>query len=177
MPVRPHVSLVMLRAVGEPVARAVLPVYAGLGLVGAVVLGPTGLTPETVVAVETQSAAARLVLWAVWLTGSAAAVREALLAEKMVYFRSLPVSAGLHLGVSLGLALAVQLPWMALFGVGGGWLAAVRAGALGAAAGALLAVGARGGIEVIARGVGLAAIGAMLWHPVGAAIEAPVAAM
>lgn len=175
MPVRSHVSLVMVRAVGEPVARAVLPVYAGLGLIGAVLFGPTGLTPDTVVAAEHEWVGVRLALWAVWLSGSAAAVREALLAEKATYFRALPIGAGLHLGVSLGLAVAVQLPWIALFGMGGGWLAAARAGALAVAAGAVLAVGPRGGLERVVRGMGLAGIAAVLWHPIGAAIEAPAA--
>lgn len=172
MPNSGHVSLVMVRAAGAPVARAVLPVYAGLGLVSAVLFGPTGLTPDTVVAAEGSEPGVRLVLWAVWLTGSAAAVREALTGENLFYFRALPVPRGLHLGVALGLAAAVQVPWMALFGTGGGGLEAARAGALGAAAAALLAVGPRSTRERVARWAGLAVIGAVVWHPIGAAIEA-----
>jgi hypothetical protein len=172
-----RVFLVMVRTGGEPVARAILPVYAGLGLVCAVLFGPTGLTPDTFVAIEAGDPIGRLVLWAMWLSATVGAARIGLLGRELIYFRALPIARWQHLGLAMALVLALETPWIAVFGLGGGWLEAARAGTLAAAIAAVVAVGPRGWIGAVARAACLAALGVAIWQPLAAHLAAPLGAV
>jgi hypothetical protein len=169
-----RVLLVMLRTGGEPVLRAVLPTFAGLGLLCAVLFGPTGLTPGTVVEAEAAGPATRLGLWAIWLSASVGATRVALLGSGLGYFRALPVSLARHLTLAFGLATAVHMPWIALFGLGGGALSAARVGALALAIAGVLATAPAGWLGHGARAGALVGLGALLWRPLGAPIDAAI---
>ncbi len=102
------------RAIGEPVLRQLLPIYVGIGMVAAVVFGPTGMTAADVTGAAADSAGFRLGLWALWLTALAPATRSLVTAPAGFYLRALPIPRGHHY-LLVGGALAVaQLPW--------GWL-------------------------------------------------------
>ncbi|XYI03235.1 hypothetical protein ACMHYB_27135 [Sorangium sp. So ce1128] len=120
----------------DAVARA-MPLYMGLGLVGAIVFGGNGMHPSQLTGLAAESLPFRLALWAVWLLVGTPAARALLRAPSTFFLRALPVPRA-HLLSAHALLLAVaEVPWVALWAIGVGAPAGSAAGALaGCAAGA-----------------------------------------
>ena len=116
---------------GAALARAA-PMVVALGMMAALVMGPTGMHPADVVAAADGSRAVRLALWGLWLAATAPAMLAALTCRELVYLRALPVARWVWWAVAAAVALAVAAPWAGLFWAGGGAARGCAAG-LGAA--------------------------------------------
>ncbi|HRC54485.1 MAG TPA: hypothetical protein PKU97_01120 [Kofleriaceae bacterium] len=115
-----------LRAVAGPAGRRAGAVWASLAVVAAVVMGPTALTPPSVVALLTSSPGAAALLGGLWLALLHPAARILVRAEAASFLRSLPSPP---LGSALpGATLALlHAPVPALMGAGGAPRAALLA--------------------------------------------------
>ncbi|HWM84654.1 MAG TPA: hypothetical protein VNO33_02425 [Kofleriaceae bacterium] len=132
-----------------------MPFWAALLMIGAVVMGPSALTPAGAVDALDSSRGLRLGLWGLWVAGTVPAARAALARPDLLYLRAMPIAPALWWLCLAVIALAVQAPWVALFWAGGGAAAGVAAGLGAAGLGMSLSVrAARRREMVIAIGLG-----------------------
>jgi ABC-2 type transport system ATP-binding protein len=121
----------LLASAGAAALRRGLPVYGGLGAAALLLFGGNGLQAATVVAGADGSLLARGLLWAGWLVIAGPTI-EALWREPgSFWLRSLPAPRWWHGVILLGLTIAAEGPWVALWWGGGGVV--VGLGALGGA--------------------------------------------
>jgi hypothetical protein len=114
-----------------------VPPFAALLLFAGVVFGGNGMRPRDLCAVVASSMAVRSALWAAWLLITAPAARSLLGTPSTFFLRTLPVQPWQFWAVHGVHLLALQLPWMVLFGLGAGPLAGLAYGIAAAAAAAL----------------------------------------
>jgi hypothetical protein len=111
-----------------------LAVWVGVGLVAAVVVGPTGAKPGDLTGAARHDGGVAAVLIAAWLLLFIPVARQLTRPEATAYLRSLPgptVVARLLLG---GAVLVLQLPWLVLWVLGEGLAGAVVVAGTGAIA-------------------------------------------
>jgi hypothetical protein len=122
-------------------------------MLAAVVMGPTALTPAELVETLADSPSLRVALWALWVGGTAPAVRAAIVRPELFALRAMPIAPATWWLCLAAIAVAVQLPWAAVAWAGGG-AAAGLATAL-AAAGLGTAFSAAGVARAADRAVSL----------------------
>ncbi|XXX82035.1 hypothetical protein WMF30_25065 [Sorangium sp. So ce134] len=141
---------VLVSTAGKDAFARAMPLYMGLGLVGAVVFGGNGMDPAQLTGLAGESLAFRLALWAAWLLVGTPAARALLRAPATFFLRALPVPRlQLLSGHALLLAVA-ELPWVLLWAFGAGALAGLAACAGALAAHAMLLARPRGARELAA---------------------------
>ena len=133
----PILLRVMTGAAGPPALLRAMPPFAALFLFAAVGFGGNGMRPRDLCAVAASSVAVRAALWAAWLLVTAPAARALLGTPSTYFLRALPVPPWQFWAVHGAHLLALQVPWMVLFGIGAGPLAGLAAGIAAAAAAAL----------------------------------------
>lgn len=149
---------VLIRTAGSPALRRAAPVYAAMGMVAGVVLGPNGMSPADLAALLAQSRGVRLVGWSLWLLALAPAARALFHGPGLAYLRWLPASRPHVCTVLAVLLVTLELPWALLFWSGGHELEALTALTLAAGVHALLATRLRNLLE---RGAGLVTLAAL----------------
>ncbi|WP_437948146.1 hypothetical protein WME98_46955 [Sorangium sp. So ce296] len=154
---------VLVSTAGKDAFARAMPLYMGLGLVGAVVFGGNGMHPAQLTGLAGESLPFRLGLWAAWLLVGTPAARALLRAPATFFLRALPVPR-LQLLAAHALLLAVaELPWALLWAFGAGPLAGCAACAAALAAHGMLVARPRGGRELAA--LSLLAIAILLGAP------------
>lgn len=126
----PRSSWVWTRAVVGPAARRAVPVWIGAGIVGAVVLGPTGISPHDLTGLALAAPVVGLGAVAAWVLLFLPAARGIVRADGARYLRALPMPRWPRAAIGAAALVGLQLPWLLV------WL--VGAGALGAAIVALV---------------------------------------
>ena len=149
---------VLSGVLGRAAGRRAVPVFVGLGMLSAVLLGPTGMRPSTLVQSFHRSLGFRVCFLAAWLVlvlpASAALFRH----RDCDYLRCLPVPALVWWLVLGAFSLALQLPWAALWLAGGTVVEAAGAVSIAAAMSILFATYPRNWQE---RVVGWAVLGGL----------------
>ena len=122
------------RSAGGPALRRAGPVYGALAIVLAVPLGSRyGMRPKDVAEAADLVVGVRLALWLLWLALLAGAARALFRTEGLRYVRWMPIARWQVWAAQAFIMLALELPWVALWGLGSGLDAGLAAG-LGAAA-------------------------------------------
>jgi hypothetical protein len=123
-------------------ARAAWPIAAPLGLgivvVASILFGGNGMRAADAVRQMRDAEALHLGLFAAWLALSLPAARAAFTPRGSRYLRWLPAPRWLFWLTGGAALLAIELPWMVLFGRGEGIVAGLAAGLLAVAGHALL---------------------------------------
>jgi hypothetical protein len=123
---------VWARVVGAAAARRAIPVWAGLGVVAAIVFGGTGMHAGDVTMMargEPVVGAGLMLLWLILVAPVGAAMIEP---RATAWLRALPGRRAVRGAVTAAIAIAVQGPWILLWGLGVGPLAGAGAGVLAA---------------------------------------------
>ena len=155
-------GLLLWRVAGLQALRRGLPLYFGLIVLATVVLNDNGLEPKTVVAASTSSSGTLLLAYAIWIVASYNTMRTLFHTEQATFVRWLPASGHAVAALLWSMAIALQLPWVVLWGVGAGWVSGMGAGcaALG------LTFTFFGGRRPLRRWLaGLAILLSLLWLP------------
>ncbi|HTJ44938.1 MAG TPA: hypothetical protein VL463_22680 [Kofleriaceae bacterium] len=121
------------RVVGAAAAERALPVWAGVGVVVAIVFGGTGMQPHDLTRLaigERGVGAALAVMWIVLVVPVGAAMIDP---PGAAWMRALPSSRIARGAITAAVAIAAQGPWMILWGSGEGPLAGAIAGISAAA--------------------------------------------
>jgi hypothetical protein len=149
---RPFFALarILTRAAGPPALLRAAPPFAAVALISAVLFGGNGMRPRDLVGALAGSTPARASLWAAWILLTAPAARALLSTPSTFGLRALPVPRGWFWAVHGAHLVALQAPWIVLFGLGGGATQGLGAALAGAAAGALAVAGPRTAREVAA---------------------------
>jgi hypothetical protein len=149
---RPFLALAraLTRAAGPPALLRAVPPFAVVGLLSAIVFPGNGMSARDLVGLLAASPAARASLWAAWLLLTAPAARALLTAPSTFGLRALPVPAWWFWAVHGAHLVALQAPWILLFGRGGGAASGLAAAFAGAAACALAVAGPRTPRDVVA---------------------------
>ncbi|MDI1450563.1 hypothetical protein [Polyangium sp. 6x1] len=133
------------------------PLLLGIFILATVLFGPNGMSTPEALAVMRASPTLMTVLWAGWLVLGLPAARAALVPPSGTYLRWLPAPRLVFHLAGGACALAVEAPWMLLFGRGEGLLSGVTAGLAALAGHALASTRPWGAQEALAAaGVGLA---------------------
>jgi hypothetical protein len=148
----------LTRAAGPAALLRAVPPFAALGLLSTILFAGNGMRARDLVAVLDASLAARACLWAAWLLVTAPAARALVEAPSTFFFRTLPAPLWHFWLVHGAHLLALQAPWILLYGRGAGLLAGVVAGLSAAAASALSVARPRTPLELSAAAALLAAI-------------------
>jgi len=133
-------ATVWARVVGGAAMRRAIPVWAGVGIVAAIVFGGTGMRVGDLTRIARQEPGVGVALGAMWLVLVAPVGAAIADARATAWLRALPSARWARRGVNAVIAMIVQLPWIALWGGGDGVLAAV---AMGGAAAAIMMMVAR----------------------------------
>lgn len=142
-----------------------LPSYAGLGLVVAVVMGPTGMAPADMADGAAASPAVRAVLWTAWIAALAPAARRYLLAPESAYLRWLPIPRPLFWIAGAAGLLVLELPWALLWQLASPPLGGVAAAVAAAGIHAAFAVRRRGRAWLLSSAAAAVAGVALLIRP------------
>jgi hypothetical protein len=129
-----------LRVVGGAAFARALPVWAAVAVLAAVVMGGSGMHPASVTEAALGSPRFAAGLALTWLVLIAPVGRAMLDPAPTAWLRALPVAPRWRGAATAAVALAVQLPWAALWAAGAG----PAAGALAAAAAAAVMLGLAG---------------------------------
>lgn len=140
----------LTRAAGPPALLRATPPLAAVGLASTIVFGGYGMRAQDLVGLLASSPEARAWLWAAWILVTAPAARALLATPETFVFRALPAPLGWFWLVHAAHLFALQAPWIVLFAVGAGPLAALAAGAAATAAGALVVARPRTPLELAA---------------------------
>lgn len=127
--------------------------WLGIGIPSAIVFGGNGMSPHDLTLAMQSSWLLRAALWSSFFLLALPAARAAFAAPELIYLRTLPVSyAEVALG-QLGVLAVVELPWVVLHALGGGFLSGVGAFAAMLAAHAVATLALRYSPLVIAAAV------------------------
>lgn len=111
---------VWTRAVIAPAARRAAAVWAGAGIVAAVVFGGTGMHPRDLTELAVHVAAVAAVLGATWVLLMLPAARVLVRGDGARYLRSLPGPRAWPVAAAAAALVALQGPWLALWLAGEG---------------------------------------------------------
>ncbi|HEY4117467.1 MAG TPA: hypothetical protein VGM56_06405 [Byssovorax sp.] len=162
----------LTRTAGVAGALRALPSLAGLAVASSIVFGGNGMRTADVVHALHDSRGAAIAVWGAWLVLTAPAARALLEAREAFFLRALPVPPWHGALVHALHLLALELPWMTLFLLGGGPVAAASAGLLAAGASALAVARPRSKREIAAAAAVAVALLAPLPYAAGVAIGA-----
>jgi ABC-type Mn2+/Zn2+ transport system ATPase subunit len=154
----PQIFSVVGRSGGARMLERAIPLWIGLGIVGAILFGPNGVDPHDLVAWAGSSVTARLTVGVGWLALAAPVVGVLLRDRRADFARALPAGRAASFAAFLGLALLAQLPIAIVFAAGGGPLQALGVAVVGAGASVLLASPSRTRIEIASIASALLAI-------------------
>jgi len=116
----PRSSRVWTRAVVAPAARRAAPVWIGVGIVGGVVFGPTGMAPRDLTGLALAVPSVGLGLVATWALLFLPAARVVVRADAARYLRALPEPRWPAVAIGGAALVILQLPWLALWVLGAG---------------------------------------------------------
>ena len=120
---------VWARAVIAPATRRALAVWAGAGIVAAVIFGPTSMQPHDLTSLALHDPPVGAVLGVTWLLLFVPTARIVVRADAALYLRALPHRPWPPRGLAGAAVVVLQLPWLLLwwFGEGPRGLAVVAA--------------------------------------------------
>jgi len=154
-------SRLLVRTVGDPALRRLIPIYCGLGILVSIVFGPAGMSSSSVIQGMDVSPRFRIGMWLAWFVLVAGPIRLLFHTRQALYLRSMPVAAHVHWLLLGSLALLIQLPWTWLWLRGDGAVGALTATLTATAVCTLSALTARNWLErflVLAALAGVVAI-------------------
>ncbi len=111
---------VWTRAVVRPASRRFLGTWVGLGIVAAVIFGPTAMRPSDLTGLALHDPEVGIALGVTWILLFLPTARLLLRAEGGRYLRSLPHARVAIWLVALAALVGLQLPWLALWWFGEG---------------------------------------------------------
>lgn len=118
--------LPFLRLLGATAGRVVFERAAAtfllLGIATALVFGGNGMHPHTLTGLAIHNASARLGLFGAWWLLTISSARPIFTTPSTFVFRTLPVGRMRLFVGCLALLVPLQLPWVALWAMGAGWL-------------------------------------------------------
>lgn len=142
-------SRLLVRTVGDPTLRRLIPIYCGLAMLVAVVFGPSGMSAEQLLQGMEISPRFRIGMWIAWLVLVAGPTRLLFHNPQAVYLRAQPIAPCVHWLLLGAMALLIQAPWAWLWLRGDGAPAAITATLVAAALCTLGAVTARHWMEAL----------------------------
>jgi len=113
---------VWMRAVIVPSVRRALPVWIGVGIVGGVIFGGTGMAPRDLTQLALRTPGVALGLGVVWLLLFVPVARLLVRDEATRFLRSLPFSVWAPRLIAATALVVLQVPWLVLWLVGEGGL-------------------------------------------------------
>ena len=131
---------VWTRAVVGPAWHRSSSVWVGTGIVAAVLFGPTAMRPHDLTSLALRVPAVGAVLATTWLLLFLPTARVLVRADGARYLRALPAPAGFARGIGTAAFLALQAPWLILWGIGEGPRGFAIVGGLSVAIAAVAAV-------------------------------------
>jgi hypothetical protein len=108
---------------GPAALRRGLPLYLAIGICATIIFGGSGamsLDASTFVRIAEQTALARLLLLALWVTATLPVARAIVTAEATAFLRTLPIPPWHVLSWMAALMFLAEAPWFVLFTRGGG---------------------------------------------------------
>lgn len=114
--------IVWARAVIVPASRRADAAWVGCALVAAVIFGPTAMHPSDLTGLALNDPGVGVVLAGIWLLVFAPTARMIVRAQPAAYLASLPGDPRLARLVAAAALIVLQLPWLALWVLGEGWL-------------------------------------------------------
>lgn len=109
------------RAVTGPAGRRAVGLWAGAGIAGGVIFGPTGMHPHDLTQLALGDPGVGAVLIAMWLLMFAPIARIVIHADAARWLRSLPAPRWLPVALAAAALVWLQLPWLALWLFGEGF--------------------------------------------------------
>ena len=111
---------VWTRAVVRPAARRFLGTWLGLGIVAAVIFGPTAMQPSDLTGLALHAPTLGVALGVTWILLFLPAARILLRADGGRFLRSLPHPRAAPPLIAVAALVVLQLPWLALWWLGEG---------------------------------------------------------